>query len=577
MSESSVKTYDFSFSTEEAHYASRLRIGGVSIPYIPLERVKLMLPNISDNGLHNWMKLYQAEKGDRFGVDGPGFTLMSSELRYGMKELTSSDNWLKDSVRILPPNGQLKNFFVAVQTVLSFPKKRILSIAIAGSMAAAPSGMWHSFFCHWLLHSGRTGVVHYYDSSQVEEMLDYSFEGETLQSQGFQRWLAPEETASYDIVIDDTYAFGDAGSFKILSECFSQKDHSEGVLPFFHYQEGRKFSHHIFFLEPNGCKCPRCTIEFNMEAPIQWVRAITSTLSFHRCYPVEDGKALSEVFKAVNSHFHIRPATSAQTRALLSLSKTIEMASVEGGIILASGPLQFTHSEGFKGTSLEQDYFSDKSILYLGITAKALSITSSSVKKRYDVAFLTDIKSLHMAMVARVIFSLDPLPGFKTTGMSYLGFTAYERMLRVPVKKKEYVIHSRRNFIALIVNGKTVKEFPSPLMVRDFELEVGLPVSGSTSYYIEDQVYSFPYTYCSEHSILSKEHNCRQYVYCEDCGNTTLNCSHARRFLFCALCKKMKPLRDFSGNQTTHSTEFNRRCRQCLSTATSTYKVKKKR
>jgi len=382
---------------------------------------------------------------------------------------------------LFPPEGQLKNLFVALATIKQIEIAGRIRVMLAGSHSNAPSGMWHEVFCYFLLILGFSGDVDAYDPSQPILFKKYSYEGRVISFSGIGSKVPESERGqSYDVVIDDIFA-GGPGTFAWQSKYWSQKDHS-GVGPtFFHDTEGRIFSHG-FTLRPKmqGCCCGRCSFEALLGLPIETVTALTSQVERHKCVSQVDLAFIAKLRMNVESLPVTEVRQMAEVRAALAISKVTPLKALTPERLQLGERnqiLDFTRTYGFaqqKGDPpVSVDYFHNKTVHFFGVSPTILGNTMLRRGVVADVGFFSDDPLIYEVIRVKEAFisGVYSQPGFRATGRYYGKYVSYKRVLDVYrpqiVPIVEEVLSSN-----VVIEGHQITS--QPVDVKLFCLQLGL-------------------------------------------------------------------------------------------------------
>jgi len=250
----------------------------------------------------DWLSFFSDSRG-RLGSSNEMGIRVKAYYSYFIKKyfsLEGPDAYARASLMIVPPSGNLKNFYVALATVRmcieDLLDKRKIRVLVVGSMCGVGSGVWHEDFVKYMLLQGLEGEVDLYDSGQVPCDVTITHDVFSFRLQGFNSWYNGDGS-EYDVVIDDIYSNDEPGRVKWKSCYWSTKDQTENVQPFFHVTEGRSFSHKCeWYKRPDsGCQCFRCGFSLWV-APydLVWVQAVSYRIDPASCYKMSDAESLSK-------------------------------------------------------------------------------------------------------------------------------------------------------------------------------------------------------------------------------------------------------------------------------------------
>jgi len=139
-------------------------------------------------------------------------------------------------------NGQVKNYLVAVRTLVQAQRGERLRILVNGSKYAANSGLWHGFFLDMVEKRNPGSEVVFCDYNEVPQP-----NHRPLVKVEYKKTAV--EKGRYDMLIDDVHDGDSVQQRKMKTKYFSYKGEGQ----YFLIYEKRKFSHEI---EEVGTPCP---------------------------------------------------------------------------------------------------------------------------------------------------------------------------------------------------------------------------------------------------------------------------------------------------------------------------------
>jgi len=465
---------------------------------------------------------------------------------------------------LFPPKGQLKNFFVALATVLQAPVGSYRFLLV-GSQSFRPSGMWHDVFCRALLALGYSGVVHAYDPNQEIVRWQYSFDQQQLLFMGFAS-LYPEtdQGSKYDIVIDDIYSDSGPGMKKWKSTYWSQKNQTVGCLPFFHLTEGRNFSHS--FLVRQGslltCQCYRCSFEQMWGVHPSVARALSCQIEPHPCDSHVDSNSIALIRMAAYGSAYVTATENIEVRAVLACSKAENIVSKGNNVIgyLTTGPrllktpaISYNRETGYTPVkhveiAVPDKYFLGKTVAFLGTSPSLVPIeqktSSTSFYGIRDVAFVAEHTLLVSLLGAKEIFypGLYLRTGFHRTGRYYKGYHSFVRDSLIYVKptvplvdspnkltlSRDFLVPESRAFLS------TVEIYSGPDS-SGFLLSAG--ITNTKVVDLDNYCATCKVQYCPKHQYFFPYgyHEC-EAERCPICQLYCGHCPHTPSFK-CSLCK----------------------------------------
>lgn len=145
-------------------------------------------------------------------------------------------------------NGQVKNYLVAVRTLVQAPRGEQLKILLNGSKNSASSGLWHGFFLDMVERRNPGSEVTFCDYNEVPQpnyrpLIKVEYKKNSI------------EKGAYDMLIDDVHDGDSVQSRKLKSKYYSHKGEGKFFLIF----EKRKFSHEIEEVS-TPCPCLVCKV-----------------------------------------------------------------------------------------------------------------------------------------------------------------------------------------------------------------------------------------------------------------------------------------------------------------------------
>jgi len=341
--------------------------------------------------------------------------------------------------------GQVKNFLVAVRTSSSCDLKDI-KVLIRGSKSGSGSGIWIWLFSDYLSHKYDSVIIDCYDPLEVPKHEvrtvhrgDVAVKAEINHYAKFYYGTGEE----YDVCVDDAYLQGTV-PWNPKSVWWSLKCHDEGVFPFLHSREGRKFSHVVVGID-SPCPCMVCKVIAESVACLSdfiLIKSASIILDGASCNLVDHALELQQkgdLFKKLCSAPVVNLVKPQEFRAALALSSDILCDVLTPSKIrltsFSSGdPLIIVHKMGFSGgtTKLKCDVLEGKPVSFYGVDPTILGDT-----KTYRPS-PGDPNGIVFAVSASILFKVGYYPsqlwtldqevvGYSPTGYEWSGYHSFRR------------------------------------------------------------------------------------------------------------------------------------------------------
>jgi hypothetical protein len=417
------------------------------------------------------------------------------------------------------PGGQLKNFLVALLTVIPVGRQDKLRVLLAGSKAGEGSGVWIPLFAKLLLRKSNYVQLYCYDSAEHNRFQLYESEGRKLEIYSINEFV--DNMDNFDVVIDDRYISGHGiPEVALKNKYWSRKIHTEQkeVNLFsmcFHVSEARAFESPRVLTRPvwSTCGCPICRVASQMSSNLEEFkecRAFLHMVERKSCedYPQYHDTALfAKMLKDISFGEAILISTEAEKRDVTALSEMIPLTVVSEQIVRSAvgkgAPDKFPYGremdicEPLPRQMIDVDYlsiqseiyyhFENKTVEFYGESPLILGATPivrkhSGILREADIAFVRVRESVPLALRSREIWAPDGVEilGYRKNGQRHMHYFCWIREKELPYQPL-VVTQKQLLFTAGYVPKTAFKTDSEQELDRMYDLlpkktDIGLPI-----------------------------------------------------------------------------------------------------
>jgi hypothetical protein len=364
------------------------------------------------------------------------------------------------------PGGQLKNFLVAILTVLPIERSDKLRVLLAGSKAGEGSGIWIPLFGKLLLRLANHVQLYCYDSAEQNRFQLYESEGQRLEIISVAQFV--QDTSDYDVVVDDRYVSGHGIPLADLKNKFwSRKVHGDEKCSHlfsmcFHVSEARAFESPRKLERPvwSTCGCSICRVASSFSKTYEEFRecrAYFHMIERKSCedYPQYHDTALfAKMLKDIAFGEAVLISSEAEKRTIQNISTIVPVVLVSeitarsavGRTSPDMLPLERFNEivELLPRPVIDIDYLSIQAEVYYHFENKTVEFYGESplilgatpiVRKHHgvlreaDIAFVRTRESVPLALRSREIWTPEGIDilGYKKTGQKHMHYFCWKR------------------------------------------------------------------------------------------------------------------------------------------------------
>lgn len=364
------------------------------------------------------------------------------------------------------PNGQVKNFFVALRTYSlrilgEGTPAMVTKVCLKGSKSMEGGGRWIQYYGFFLLRSHQAVELDCYDLGEAGEDEKYSIvhEGKTrtLIIRHIPKFYYGKGEG-YTVVVDDAFTTTDPGVKVVAYESryFSRKNQAGKVEPFLHATEGRDFSHALVDgqVKPE-CPCRVCYLSASLSksyGDYVFIRGIAVLMGYPLCFRTEfsvEMQAKASMLVALLTQPTVQISTGLEVRAVMSLMDEMKIQALTAREVQRSlvgqsgvGRDSVVRNEGFqvRKTVAPLPELAGKVVVFRGVSPSILGSTRVQTKEmstlnrpQYvsgDVLFCgTYDAALTVSFYDSIWYPSEvPIPGYKPSGRSWPPFVEYVRL-----------------------------------------------------------------------------------------------------------------------------------------------------
>jgi hypothetical protein len=390
---------------------------------------------VSRKSHFDWLIPFMSDVITPLYVQTKGMRYTMGRLNRCVSQIVGTDILWKDYVqRFSMPNGQLKNFLVAVRTaVMARDESGSVSILNRGSKSESASGNWVHYLAVFLSSLGMRGKIDCYDVGEVPSI---SVVRNFTINHCSQFYVG--DGHEYTVVIDDA-SLGNlpvGGVFK--SKFFSLKGQGS---PFLHGVEGRLFSHVLPSLEIQcGCRiCQVAAVCTRTFAEWQLLKKMTLLFDGPACDlmdHVPDLHAKGSMFQQLCVNPIVDVQMPMDVRSVLSMKGEVDIRVVDNHTVQKAKivhPVEYIHNKGFltKVSLKKCDDLEGKNVHFCGVDPGELGGTVFGRRTDGEVHVfaysMTALMATSIKAPAYVWIPLTDIRGYTMTGKRWNTFYQHER------------------------------------------------------------------------------------------------------------------------------------------------------